>query len=140
MKKEICASNDVLRQMDEVVANYNANHKKGITSNSRVHVARVMLVLKQDGRTNNDSKHCKVPFLCFMRGASCNKTVIVGIESGEAKVVSNSSLVIKVKDMDTFSLNGVRYKLKENSGNLPRFAVMHEAQRPKTNKVENVDF
>ena len=109
MKKEICASNDVLRQMDEVVANYNANHKKGITSNSRVHVARVMLVSKQDGRTNSDSKHCKAPFLCFMRGASCNKTVIVGIESGEAKIVSNSSLVIKVKDMDTFSLHGVRY-------------------------------
>lgn len=140
MKKEICASNDVLRQMDEAVANYNANHKKGITTNSRVHVARVMLVSKQDSRANNDSKRCNAPFLCFMRGASCNKTVIVGIESGETKIVSNNSLVIKHKDMDTFSLNGVRYKLKENSGNLPRFAVMHEAQRPKTNKVEDVDF
>jgi hypothetical protein len=141
MKKEICASNDVLRLMDEAVANYNANHKKGITSDSRVHVARVMVVSKQnDCRTDKASKRSNAPFLCFMKRASCNKTIIVGLGSEQAKIISNASLVIKHKDMETFSLNGVRYKLKENNGNLPRFAVMHGPSRPKMNKVEEIDF
>ena len=135
MNKKLCASS-VVRQMDEAVANYNANHKKGITSDSRVHVARVMLVSKQNSRMNNATKRDNAPFLCFMRGASCNKTVIVGIESGEAKIVSNSSLVIKVKNMDTFSLNGVRYKMKDCVNGLPRFTVAHANSR--SAKVEQI--
>ena len=135
MKKEISASNDVLRQMNEVVADYNAGHKNGITSDNRVHVARVMLVSKSQSRQTDTAaghKRYNAPFLCFMKRASRNKTVIVDMDSGKAKVVSNGSLVIKHKDMETFSLNGIRYKLKDNNNGLPRFVAMH---RPKTDKT-----
>lgn len=144
MKKKYCASS-VIRQMDEAVTNYNANHKLEITSDNNVHLARVILVSKQVNKENVPNRkkftdNLKAPFLCFMRKASRNKTVIVGLESGKALVVNNHSLVIKHKDMDSFSLQGTRYKMKDCINGLPRFVVAHASSPFRNNKLEETDF
>lgn len=138
MKKEICASNDVLRQMDEAVVNYNATHKKEISPDGRVQIARVVLPASDSKTRGTENKPHENPFLCFMRKASNNKAVIINLESGKAQIVDNASLIIKNKGMETFSLNGVRYKLKDNNGGFPRFAVMHKPSR--STRVNEIDF
>ena len=144
MKKKFCASS-VVRQMDEAVTDYNANHKLEITSDNNVHLARVILISKQSSKENMPARkksadNLKAPFLCFMRRASRNKTVIIGLETGKALVVSNHSLVIKHKDMDSFSLRGIRYKMKDCVNGLPRFTVAHAAPHSAKAKIEEIDF
>lgn len=138
MKKVCKEKTDALVcKMNEAVENYNANHKKAITTDNKVCVARV--VLGKHGNPMSEEEPVKyrfsnptgVPILCFMKKASSNKTVIVGIESGKVDIVSNAMLSIRHKNMESFSLRGIRYQIMNFLNGVPRFAAMH---RPKANK------
>ena len=130
--KKICKekTDALVCKMNEAVENYNANHKQAITTDSQVSVARVVIGKHSKQPSEKQVKYrfanpAGVPVLCFMKKASSNKTVIVGIESGKVDIVSNTMLSIRHKNMESFSLRGIRYKIMNILNGVPRFAAVH---------------
>lgn len=136
--KKICnkKSDALVCEMNEAVNNYNANHKRTITTDNRVSIARIILgkpvkMLSKFGRKCHNHRFANptgVPILCFMKRASSDKTVIIGIETGKADIVSNSLLSVRNKNMESFSLRGIRYKVMNFVNGVPRFtAIRHKS-------------
>ena len=143
--KKICKQvTDVLvSKMNEAVESYNACHKHAITTDNKVCVARVVLgkrvksSLKEEQVKYRFANPAGVPVLCFLKKASSNKTIIVGIESGKVDIVGNALISIKHKNMETFRLCGIRYKIKNFLNGVPIFAAI----RHKTdNKAVDSEF
>lgn len=144
MKKICKAKTDaMIAKMNEAVEDYNANHKRIITADNRVCVARVVLGRRVKQSSEKEQTKYRfanpagVPILCFMKKASSNKTIIIGIESGEVDIVGNDLISVKHKNMESFSLRGIRYKIKNFLNGVPTFsAIRHK----KENKADDPEF
>ena len=149
--KEICAAKTnalvANNKMNQAVTDYNANHKCQLVTDGNVMVARVIISSRQakfgKQKTVSSSKDTKksrftnpagVPFICFMKNVNANKTIIVGIESGKADIVDRRNLSVRHKDMKTFRIKGVSYRIKDTVNGLPRFTAHHETA-PRRNKL-----
>lgn len=148
MKKIV--SNVVANEMREAVLNCNKSEFGNLTVCKDIVAASVVLnsgtVDKKSARGKQSAKYgcfnnpSGVPFLCFMQKASRNKVVIYGMETGKTDIVDASVVSIKHKNLNTFSIKGVRYQLKDVVNGLPRFEVRNGTSKTKAINLQEFDL
>lgn len=144
-KKTICSAKVnafvANNKMAKAIESYNTANNETITGGNEVVVAKVTLGFnKQKGDSPKDTKKTDFlhptgkPFVCFMKQASHDKVVIVGVESGKAEVVNKKELSVKHSGMKSFKVKGVTYKVQDTVNGFPRF-VAQLTSAPRKNKI-----